>query len=253
MNLLYNELNMAEDIYKRVGFSMGQYNFREALLVAKYMRHVLGYKDAKIKSNLISFCRKYDTSFNYYLHMSAIKSIIKKSKDSFINRDEIVLFYSEIELIKQKIKNFNAQKLFLGMFLIAKRNNNAFISVKHWKNIKKICKIRISNKKIYELIHFLYKSNMLEPIRKRFDYGHTLKINFSHPDSTDIFLFIKTDQELYKVMSEYQKYCGGKLGYCEVCKTEFIKSSFRQKYCEVHKKEKELEKHRRYNEKRNKK
>lgn len=241
--LLYNEKEQATNIYKN-GFTNG-YNRREAYLVAKYLRHIKGYKDKRLKKELIDFCSQ-DHEFNVVLEDYYIREIIKNSKSEFIIRSKIFITQKELDRVRQ-VKNFNAQKLYLGLIALAKKNKSNFVSVKNWTVLKRISSLPVSMAKLNELFHVLYLAKLIYPIFKKNIGGQ--KLLFMDWEGNSV-LEIHTDKEFYDLGNSYQELCGGELGYCEICQEEFVKNSPRQKYCETHRKEKELERHRNYNKKR---
>jgi len=101
-NFLYDERILATNIYNN-GFKNG-YDRREALLLAKYFRHILGYGDTRIRKKIIEACSK-DIYFNAVSESSAIKSFVRNSKKDFFVKTTVFITKKEIEKAKT-IKNY---------------------------------------------------------------------------------------------------------------------------------------------------
>lgn len=242
--LLYNEEEISEKIYYN-GFTGGVYTRREAGLLAKYMRHVLGYKDRKIKTGLIEFS-KSDPNFNYVLESSVIKDIVKNSKSQFVIREKVSITKNEI-LKSKTIHDFKGQKLYLGMIALAKKNGSSWVSVKDWSVLKKVSWLSITTDEMYDLLHQLYKLKLIFPMQtQRIGRHKILYIDWlGEPE-----ISIKNDDELYRLGRTYEDYCGGELGYCIVCEKEYVKTGNKNIYCSEHTSEKKLDRYKKYNQKR---
>lgn len=233
---LYDENEMASSIFTN-GFTNG-YDRRESLLYAKYLRHVLGYKDIKIKRLLIEFCSK-DSSFNKVTEKNHIKFCVKNSKVKFFTRTSIFITKEEINQAK-KIKNFDAQKVYLSLLLIAKRNRYNSVSIKLFSEIKRIAGVNSTTVELGSILHILYKEKLIYPIVNEENnlvsgYNKILYIDFEGEPE----ISITKDKDLYNFGKIYENYCGGYLVYCEVCKKEMIRKGSAHKLCEEHFLEKE--------------
>lgn len=231
-SLLYNEKEQSELLFRN-GYSNG-YNIRETYLVAKYMRHVLGYKDGKLKKQLIEFCSQ-DKSFNYVTESIHIKNVIKNSKNNFIVRTEVFITVEEISTVR-KIKDFRAQKIYISLLAIAKKNKSNFVSIKNRTEIKRIAGLNITNIEMAGLFHVLYKNNMIYPTIKEGKGGHKLLFIDWHGKTK---IEIINDKSFYSLGKTYESLCGGHLIYCEECGVEMIRKSPAHKLCEFHYREKE--------------
>lgn len=236
--LLYDEKDQSAQIYRN-GFSNDLYNRREAFLIAKYMRHVLGYKDTKLKRTLIEFCKK-SKGFNEVIESSFVKEIVRNSKHDFIVRSGVGITKEEIERAKL-VKNFQAQKVYISLLGLAKKNKSNFVSLKNWTSVKRIASLDVTNLELGGLFHVLYKNNLIYPIRKKGSGGQ--KLLYIDWEGEPV-IEVKSDKEFYELGKTYEKYCGGYLQYCLECGVEFIRNSSNQKLCKVHSIEKEKKRRR---------
>lgn len=234
-SFLYDEKVLATNIYNN-GFTNG-YDRKEALLLAKYFRHILGYGDTRIKKKIIEACSK-DIYFNAVTESSSIKSFVRNSKKDFFVKTSLFITKREIEKVKT-IKNFDAQKVYLTLLLLARRSgfNNVPLL---FTEIKKIANINVTNNELSHFFHLIYKSGLIYPIEatnsnKTIGYQKILDMDFEGL----VEIEIKNDKELYDFGKTYEKYCGGYLIYCEVCEKEMIRKSPTHKLCEEHYLEKE--------------
>ena len=235
-SFLYDESETATIIYNN-GFTNG-YDKRELLLYAKYLRHVLGYKDVKIKKKLIEFCSK-DSSFNEVIERKHIKFCVKNSKVKLFTRTSILITREEINRAK-KLKNFVAQKVYLSLLLIAKRNRYNSVSIKLFTEIKRISGVNCTTIELGSILHLLYKAKLIYPTaneKNNFIDGYNKILDIDFEGEAEIS--INSDRDLFNFSKIYEKYCGGYLIYCEVCKKEMIRKGSAHKLCEEHFLEKE--------------
>ena len=235
-NFLYDENEMASRIFIN-GFTDG-YDRREALLYSKYLRHILGYKDTKIKRMLIDFCSK-DVYFNEVTERNHIKFCVKNSNAKFFTRTSVYITSSEIDRAK-RVKNFDAQKVYLSLLLIAKRNRYNSVSVKLFAEIKRMSGVNCTTVELGSLFHLLYKAGLIYPIANERNnltegYNRILDIDFEGKPEINI----TRDKDFYNIGKTYEKYCGGYLIYCQVCKKEMIRKGSNHRFCEEHFIEKE--------------
>lgn len=234
-SFLYDERILANNIYNN-GFTNG-YDRKEALLLAKYFRHVLGYGDTRIKKKIIEACSK-DIYFNAVTESSSIKFFVRNSKKDFFVKTNVFVTKKEIEKVK-KIKNFGAQKVYLGLLLLARRSGYNNVPLL-FTEIKKIADLNVTNNELSHLFHLIYKSGLIYPIeisntKKTTGYQKILDMDFDGIPEIEI----RDDREFFNFGKTYEKYCGGYLVYCEVCGKEEIRKSSAHKLCEQHASEKE--------------
>ncbi len=174
-------------------------------------------------------------------------NVIKKKKKSLADIfSPIFISKSEYQTIRE-IDNYKYQQILIGFLAIQKLTKNNYITRKYWKYIKKIISRYIKNKDILQCIDFCYHSKNILDIKDNNSFSLLFLDN-----SDDRAFEIYTVDDLLKLGEIYEKFCGGKTGYCIICNEEFIKKSNFQKYCYTHSEKKKLEKHKRYNEKRRK-
>lgn len=248
-NFLYDERILATNIYNN-GFTNG-YDRRETLLLAKYFRHILGYGDTRIRKKIIEACSK-DIYFNAVSESSAIKSFVRNSKKDFFVKTTVFITKKEIEKAKT-IKNFDAQKVYLSLLLLARRSGYNNVPLL-FTEIKKIANLNVTNNELSHFFHLIWKVGLIHPFEsttQKRTIGFQKIMNMEFSGETEIE--IKNDKELFEFGKRYEKYCGGYVLYCEECGAEFIRKTkvgATERYCEKHSEEKKLLKHKKYNEKR---
>lgn len=238
--IIFNEESLSREIISR-GFT-GQFNWGEALLVAKYAHHILGYGHVRTKKYLLEFCAEFDPFFNYVRNRKTIKKIMKTALDEFKDTGIINIFQGEIDKIS-KIKNFKQQKVALAALAVSKRKiNSGYVNMKDWKTIRKIISRKLSNADIQNTFSVMYGMGLLTPV------GASQRILFSEDEKTPV-LIVASDSDAYLLIQNFRKLRGGEIGFCR-CGKEFLKSSSRKVLCDECSRISRLEKYRRYNEKR---
>lgn len=240
--IIYKEQNAINFILRS---DTVEFTWSNALLLAKHYRHSLNYGDVRIRNSIIDFFSKKDINFNYVRHRNAISKIIRKSEKKMVDTGNIDITEFELDKIG-KIRNFKHQKICLAVLLISKRDtNNKYISQKDWHYIRNIVSRKITNSDIYMAFHSMYELGMTEPI------GASQKINISEEkDGTKVIFKISNDREAYRLMVKYISYKGGIVGFCPSCGKEFLKDNDRRILCDSCRKDRNLLKHRKYNQKR---
>ena len=245
MNLIiFDELALSEYVLKN-GFTDKQFNWREAMLVAKQMVY-LGYGEQKTKKAIISFCEKNDPFFNYVRNRKVLGKIVKRAISGEMKMTgEVTIYRSEIDRIST-IRNFRKQKIALCSLLLAKRKTNSgYVNSSDWKIIREMISRKISNREIQETFSEMYSLEMLVPV------GASQKIIFMSvtPELEEVVFQIKTDGDARNISKKYKEIKGGEVGFCR-CGKEFIKKNPRQVLCPECSRISRLEKYRRYNAKR---
>jgi hypothetical protein len=239
-SLMYDERKQAEEIVKN-GFEHGSYNWKEALLVAKYYRQVLGYGDARVKTEITKFCESNDSYFHPVPKRKTIKGLVKRSTQTLYDyTSPIDIRQAELDQIRN-IKKFKFQQITLGILAITKRNfiyNNGYLNIYFWKDVKRVVNFRrTTNVEIERCFTFLNDLEMACPTRNTTAH----KILFVD-DTSPVFFHITTDTELKQLGETYKGYCGGELIWCRGCGKETIKKSNRKFLCNDCWKEKRSEK-----------
>ena len=233
---MYKELDIAKSLHDN-GFTNG-YRMGEAIKVAKYMRHILGYGDARTKTELIKFCVKNDKLFRPVPNRSGIIKAVNGSKRGFTDTtDTVIITKNEINSIQQ-VKNFKYQKIMLAILLVCKiKNKNSF-----WLNerpsIRKIVSRKISNDDIATCLTMYYGVEMVEVIGRR----HTLLFIDEYTDKPSII--IDSDYAVHNLVSYYETVCGGEISYCKSCEKEIKRTSNRRAYCDHCGRDRELQRKR---------
>ena len=159
--LLYDDSQAAKKIYEN-GFTV-EMNDREVSLLAKHLRKNMGYGKAKIKRFLIDFCEKNVPFFNYKTSRHSILSAVNKCDGRFIVRTGMNITKAELDKIRT-IRNFSAQKFYLGMLTFSKRDNSKKVNLSDWPSIKQAVGLNMTNDRVSrEIIHLLYANGFIVP------------------------------------------------------------------------------------------
>lgn len=237
--LMYDEKVLAEDILKE-GFQNGSYNWHEALLVAKYFRQIYEFGDSRIKTELKDFCSSRDPFFYPEARINTIKNLIRRSKNVLIDYSDPIDI-REVELGQiRSIKNFKFQQIALGILSIAKRNlkySNGYVNRYCWRDIRNVVSFRrTTNTEIENCFTCMKKLNMVYPSWN----SNSHRILILENESPIVF-HISSDSELRNIGLKYKATCGGELGYCSICETEFVRMGKNHNLCEKHSSEKTKE------------
>jgi hypothetical protein len=227
---MYDEKELAENVINN-GFENGSYNWQEALWVAKYFRHIYGYGDSKIGSQMLEFCTNNDPFFYPIPRRRTIKNLVRESRYVLYDyTDPLDIREAELEKINN-IKNFKFQQIALGILTIAKRNykyNAGYLNWYFWKDVKWVVNFkRINNLEIEKCFEVLNSLDMVYPTYTT----NSHKILFLDSDSPVIF-HVEVDREMRNLGLEYKKYRGGEIAYCSNCGNEIIKKSNRHHLCD---------------------
>lgn len=231
--LMRDEKKEAEIIIKQ-GFENG-YSYGEALSVAKYYRHVNGWKQNKIKIELLAFIKKYDPFFNEIINSDTIDDIIRNSKRPFTNKSKVLqIRKNEIDVIKQ-IKNFRLQKIAVALLLVAKRDGEkGNVALSLWADVKRASCVKPTDAEIFECLRVLYhmghvKFPMSVPRRPKSDGYHTLLFI---DNKSPVAIEIKSESDFLKAGNIYRDYRGGEIRFCANCSDELQSKSNNTRYCE---------------------
>lgn len=233
-SLIRNEKEVAERILNN-GFTDG-FTFSEALAVAKYYRHILGYGDRRIKTNLINFCNKHDGNFEEVANAKTVKSIIRRSNNHFNISDTIVIRKNELEEI-QKLKSFRFQRIMLAMLAVAKLTKKTYVPTYRWADVKQIASKSVSTQDMRNCITYAYKCGLIgEPS----DNGAYHKLLFIENESEPVFV-VTTEKDFMHLSKNYETYIGGSFRYCIICGEKFLRTGKKHTLCAKHAAEKEKE------------
>jgi hypothetical protein len=221
-SLMFNEELLAGEIYSN-GFVNKVYDFGEGVLVAKYLRHILGYGDAKIKSSLIEFCEKNDVFFNTILSMKKIRLSVTKSKKPFVNKSNpIPVCQEEIDVING-VKGYKQKRVLFAILVLAKKESNGLLYLNSWNNIRHVLHCKTTNKEILSLMELYYSLGLMQVGEY---YHKPTFINRESPAITTI-----SSKDIYSLNLVFEKLFGRDLFVCVDCHGEFEKKSYNQKRC----------------------
>ena len=238
--IIYDERVLAESIIQN-GYTDREFIFWEAVLVAKYFRHVMGLGDSKTKTELENFTEQ--TADYFYKDnkniKKKIKRILKLSVHDFKAIQPVYITKSELEKIRN-IKNFKYQKIALGLLFLSKINNGWVADYKK-KSLKAILSQNVYKKDIHLTIAYMVRLGMCI-------VSGTTKLTFIDNDS-DIVFSINNDKIARNLGNMYVRHCGGELAWCKNCGKEFMKTGKNHRFCEECSKEIQLINHRKRNKK----
>jgi hypothetical protein len=232
-HLIYDEEEIGKSIYEKG--CIESINWIELLALSKYIKKLFGCGDDRLKTLLNEFLSK-TPYYNKVRMRPFIGKIIKNTNNEFIRTGCVSI--TEIELRKiREIKNFKDQKIALGILFVSKRkNNNGYVKTKDWKDIKiSTSTSRIRTLDIQRVFFYMYNNNFNIRVGEGFH-----QILFANKDSAPI-INITDDRSARNLGNLYKSWCGGELGYCKDCNSEFIKTGRTHYYCDEHSKERKKE------------
>ncbi len=233
---ILNELEKAKEVYNN---KEGIKTWQESFLLAKYLRHQLGWGKQRIEKEIIRRYKIADPNFNEILGMKKVQDAARFAMHSppIFDKGNIVIFQEEIDRMRQ-VKNFEYQLILLSMLCLAK---DKFSDGKRISLNMKFVRQALNEVKVTNKISFVYfKNNVVADLGKlhltrynangeHFDEFETdfIELLFYKQDGTPAFLV----DDFSKMRELYTEFIGGELAWCEQCGIEFIKKSNRQKYC----------------------
>jgi hypothetical protein len=236
-SLIRNEKDLAERILHN-GFTDG-FNFDEATAVAKYYRHILGYGDAKVRTNIVLFCEKYDSSFQYVPNRKTIKSLVARSNNHFYISEQVVIRKKELDEI-QKLTSYRFQRILLALLVIAKLSKKTYVTTNRWSDIRQIMSRAVSTQEIRNCVMAAYKIGLIGEPK---DAYH--KLLFIENESEPVFI-LTTEKDLLGLAKNYEAYVGGSFRYCTICGKKFVRTGKKHVLCPEHTAEKEKERKRKW-------
>ena len=110
---------MAQHIMQN-GF-ITSHKFHELSIVSRYL-HSIGFTKKEIEKNIIEFCEKYYTDFNYILNMKMIDILVKTSSKLKVRQlGKLPITESDMEYV-DNINNLKQKKIFFAMLCLFKIN-----------------------------------------------------------------------------------------------------------------------------------
>lgn len=272
MDIILNEVELAKDIIKRAEGEanpslVGKKPSYTLSLLARYMKQVEKKKDEAIFEYLDSFMRKHANGYNSVLWGNKIQSCIKKAKKNKLNQiDYIGITQKELDIIA-KLKNKKQERLAFTMLCYAKyynainEMNNNWINVSLtdlFKSARVYSEKGVSNRlminDIKDKIDIQFIDEKTKKVKNKkwmelalLVSSTNIKLNFIDNESDEYTIKITDFRELGY---EYLLYKGLNYVRCRECGILFKKSDKRTLYCSSCKKEKELERYKKYNKKR---
>lgn len=225
-----DEEQTATSIYEN-GFTNNEFNGYEAERVAKYFRNIMGYKDTRTRNALIEFSYKYDPNFNDVLFRESIILAVRNSKkypDWSDKTSPISVTSAEMATVRS-VRDATFQKLMLTFLIFAKRDNG-YVYFQKWEPIRRIIRMNLSYADMYGYLHRAYKKKMLR------DSNDNILIKFINNES-DPVITVSTDTDVLNLMDLFLRFTGGDFAYCEDCGAEFLKEGKRNRFCDIHKRE----------------
>jgi hypothetical protein len=239
--LIYDEREIGKEAFEN-GL-IEKFNWHECLALAKYFRFVLGYGDARVRSNLIVFMKRRDKNFNEIRYGKYLNDLISKSRKDFKNTGEVSITKSELDFIRT-IKNFKTQNIVLAILFVAKRKtNDGYVGLNDWMYIREIGCRNFSRLDIEKAFTYLRTNGKKVESADGKDFSGGHKILFINNDS-DVVFEIKDNKTAKGLRQLYKEWCGGELSWCKGCESEFIKIGKNHNLCESCSKEKERERKR---------
>ena len=272
MDIILNEVELAKDIIKRAEGEpnpslVGKKPSYTLSLLARYMKQVEKKKDEVIFEYLDSFMSKHANGYNSVLWGNKIQSCIKRAKKNKLNQiDYIGITQNELDIIAQ-LKNEKQERLVFTMLCYAKyynainEMNNNWINVSLtdlFKSARVYTEKGVSNRLMINDIKDKFDVQVIDEKTKKVKNkkwmelallvsSTNIKLNFIDEESDKYAIEISDFRELGY---EYLLYKGLNYGRCRECGILFKKSDKRTLYCSSCKKEKELERYKKYNKKR---
>lgn len=248
---IFNEYQYAQDILNN-GF-ISEKKGLELFILAKYYRFECGKNKNECKNLLTDFCDKYIDNYkngDFYRRVnSAINQAYKKDA-KLLHIENIEFTDTELDYISKLNISDNAKKVLFCLWCCNKLNIKAGLSDR-WiattpTDLKNFCGLK-SKSQILKISNELYRNDLIF-VSDKWAINLTFLDNIN-ADNFYIQKFKITDFTTCGLW--WEKYSGNKkVRHCCGCDKLFVKSSNRQMYCKDCAKEKELEKYRKYNDKR---
>lgn len=226
--LIFDENKQYENLIKN-GFA--KYPNRRDLKILCRRWLAEGVRICDLKENIIVFCTRFNSQFNYAKSEAMIVDVLnslqdhKDTKISFEFCTKIVIYENELDKIKE-IKDKNLQKLLFVMVSLAKWRNSNYIYLNSGSSIrvKDIfclagvdCTKKEQGMYLYALNNGGYIDTQLRPLLK-------LMIPWISNEGSEKLSFTISDN----MLEEWNKIT---LPHCCRCEKPFERHSSTQKYC----------------------
>lgn len=243
--MIFNEYERAAEIDEKQKFSADI--MTDGILLARfYKTNGLSKEETQDKIRTILF--KLDDCFTDKFKEKSLKDIMSGFDSFELMDNEPVYFYKEeMDVIKQ-LKNKTARKVLFAMLYIRKASGENEFEAEA-KDINRICVKRIYPNSLYPAFHELK------------ELGYVKYTNFKGENKTEIIYPALNVQhasepvivirDKHNIMNYYWNYIGeGKFVFCKNCGRLVPAKGNNSCYCDKCAKIMELEKYRRYNNKR---
>jgi hypothetical protein len=245
---ILNELAYAEKLLEQ-GFSRYMYG-GDLYILAKYYRY-LGVDEKQIERNLISFCEKFEKSFDVNANYKNIEWNLKKSRKSKLRIPvDVPITINELNIIKN-LNNYRYEKILFTLLVLAKyfritntsvkvnkkitEENDAYIIYNKFNFILKhshTCKRKDENIK-----HYFVENNYI----KYSQDGKGIIILFAKPrDGSDVVLTVTKIENIIDFYPVFCEYCG------EIIENKSKMHSMHDECYKFHRNEKDKEKKRKW-------
>lgn len=254
---VFDEVDYAKDMLKN-GFKKAEYMQNiELMILAKYLFSI-GKDEKEVRYDIDSFCEQHRKYFNTYLFDNMLNSIVKRASKSNIRTGKIIhITKSEIDIIIHRTKELKEKKLvfmkvaFVMLFL-SKVYSDGVIRANRFE-IFKMANVKVSEMRKMEIFQELTGVGLInyKTSRGRDKTSGYIVCFADDKISEKDYIYNNVDsldKKLIKILNEYKK--GDKDKYCENCGLLIVKINNKTKYCSECKREKELEKYKKYNKRR---
>ena len=252
----YKDIDYAKAI-ERNGFISNRVK-SECEVLARYYNS-LGYPKKEIKNKIIEICNRSIKNFYYEMYYSIIESAINAGmKKEPTQVDYITIYKEELDYINSLDLKYPVKKLMYGILVLKKLSQQAFHSEKMGftlvggaDNYTKLKVFSGLKNRLRSEIDYMF-SDMLEAelISIRDDNKKYLLFLDNIQDSKEECFRIEDFETAYLHFDAYNKKY--RVNQCECCGILFrdVSKYKPSQYCNKCQKEKELEKHVKYNKKR---
>lgn len=259
INEYYKEKTYAENIFKN-GFTSNNIK-RELKVLAKYYKCEKDMLPKQREESLYEFCKQYRW-FKKVTHYKLIDGAVNYSrkKDSLlIEIDSVNITEKEMKYIEELEIRSVEKKLLFSLLVIDKlnkeraiilnipSNDKSFFGGGDWSYKKLINTMHnnLSHKKLHIMIGYLSDKGLLRIASKA-----TIELLFVYEIDNDENVILQVN-DFDRIGLYYDLYYGeNRVKKCESCGVPIKKNNNRKSYCSKCSRERELEKYRKYNEKR---
>lgn len=232
----FDEERVAEDIIKN-GFENNKIDYGKMYILSRYFYHILGYRNNDLQNELITFCKKYEPTFNPIINYSTINKWVTSAEKYNLRKVESVVI-TERELSNLSlIENIRERKVMFIILVLAKarkqgntrvgkedfkESDNFYIKYDNFTDVIRLANIpSLTINKICEILHkHLNMITLYSPEKE------LIKLEYADPSKNGFTIY-----DLENVSDAYEVFFGENLAKCENCGRAYSKNSNRQRYC----------------------